>query len=85
MGVDKRQAIRGTRICRPIKSRRRHPFPTCAALSGFGWEEHLADVLDVPIEQVQGWHHPSTIPTDMDRKLYEIGHRRLEQIMARLR
>jgi hypothetical protein len=53
---------------------------------GTGWEEHLADALDVPIEQVQGWNqNPSTIPADIDKKLYEIGHRRLEQIMTRLR
>jgi hypothetical protein len=58
----------------------------CCTFWGSGWEEHLADVLDVPIEQVQGWdQNPSTLPADLDKKLYEIGHRRLEQIMVALR
>jgi hypothetical protein len=58
----------------------------CCTFWGSGWEEHLADLLDVPIEQVQGWdQNPSTIPAGLDKKLYEIGHSRLEEIMSMLR
>jgi hypothetical protein len=68
-----------------------HPIPpslaeVCYALWGSSWEKHLADVLDVPIDQVQSWdQNPSTIPAVLDKKLYEIGHQRLEQIMIMLR
>jgi hypothetical protein len=68
-----------------------HPIPpsladVCYALWGSSWEKHLADVLGVSIDQVQSWDQdPATIPAVLDKKLYEIGHMRLEQIMTMLR
>lgn len=52
---------------------------------GTGWVEHIADALELPIEQVQGWEQdPTTIPAEMEDRLREIGAGRLEEIQIML-